>query len=346
MNPLVSVAIASYNNAPYIERCVNSVLKQSYSNLEILIVDDGSRDDTLSRIERYNDDRRIRILTKENGGLSSVRQMGLENAKGEYISFIDADDYLTPNYVELLLNKLTADGSDICLCSTRFEDMEGNYMAKESNILASKNSERPITVSIEAMSDPNEQFTSQFFLSDSWNKMYRTAFIRESGVVFNMPKGLNGTDTVFNRRIILRCPTYSKITEDVYIHVIYRSSAAHRKQKDLLGTAMFITSQLLEDIKELEVESLMAKRVSLFYYQRLLGAFADVYQENVGEKGLSKKMKTEWKRHMFFLKEHNIANIRICDVSSKEVQSFLIALKYSKSMLLPFYFWLHRLIFQ
>ena len=344
MDKLVTVAIASYNNAPYIERCIDSVIQQSYSNLDILIVDDGSKDDTLAKIGRYKEDKRVRILTKENGGLSSARQMGLKNANGEYISFIDADDYLKTDYVERMLNKLMADNSDICLCSTRFEDMEGNYLPVESKILASKESESPIVVSIKAMTDPNEQFSSQFFLSDSWNKMYRTEFLRESGVVFNMPKGLNGTDTVFNRRLVLRGPIYSKITEDVYIHVIYKTSAVHRKGKDLLGTAMFITSQLLSDIKILGLKEQIAKRVTMFYYRALFNALLDVYRENA-DSSKSKRLKEECKRHEKFIKDNGMVQVTINEIHSKEIKSFLFAIRYFQPML-ALYFRLHKLIFK
>ena len=94
MNNLVTVAIASYNNGAYVERCIDSVLNQNNKKLDIMIVDDGSKDETQILLDKYRDNERIRVILRDNGGLSSVRQLCQEQAKGEYICFVDADDYL------------------------------------------------------------------------------------------------------------------------------------------------------------------------------------------------------------------------------------------------------------
>lgn len=346
MDILVTIAIASYNNAPYIERCIESVIGQSYKNLEILIVDDGSKDDTLTRLQKYLSDKRVCIIKKVNEGLSSVRQRGFEKAKGDYICFIDADDYIRPGYVSCMLKKIKEDNADICICSTHFEDMNGNCLQKESKTLSCVESEGPITVTVDNISDPNEYFTNQFFLSDSWNKMYRMAFLRKSGVMFNMPKGLNGTDTVFNRRLILRLPIYTMIAEDMYVHVIYKSSAVHRKGKDLQSTTMFITSQLLNDICTLGIQAKTEKRVVMFYYKGLLNALKDVYLESLDTCGATYQiLKHDIKRHKCFIKEKKMPSLKISEVSSLELKSFLFTLRYAHCSL-PLYFKLHKRIFK
>lgn len=340
MGSLVTVAIASYNNKSYIERCVDSVISQTYQNLEILIVDDGSKDDSLARIERYKTDSRVRVFAKENSGLSSARQMALDNATGEYISFIDADDYLAPTYVEHLLNKLAADGSDICLCSTRFEDMKGNYLPGESKMLSCRETEKPTPVTLEALSDPNEHLTDQFYLSDSWDKMYRMSFLRKSGVVFNMPKGYNGSDMVFNRRLALRCPVYSKISSEEYIHVIYKSSAVHRKKKDLLRTSSFVTEQMLNDIRELGIEKQVKDRVTVFYYWGLYLACQDVYLEGGADRNDTfKNMKT---RHKAFIVSNQIKFPK--GVKSVLLRSFSYTFE-NLLFFLPSYFLMCRRVF-
>lgn len=344
MDKLVTITIASYNNAQYIERCIKSVVRQSYSNLDILIVDDGSKDDSLAIIEKYKEDKRVRILTKENGGLSSVRQLGLERAEGDYISFIDADDYLAPTYVERMLGKIEEDQSDICLCGTRFEDMEGNYLPKESRRIASRDSVVPLHFSLDDIADPNEQLSTNYYLSDSWDKMYRISFIRESGVVFNMPKGLNGSDMVFNRRLFLFCPVYSSISSEEYVHVIYKSSAVHRKNKDLLRTAMIVTEQMLIDVKRKGVEEKLGKRITMFYYKGLLNAFKDVYAEYPGLFSCRQPFKDLCRRHKGFEEESGIQTLKFKEIKSKEMATFLFSLRYI-SGLLPLYFKLHSIIF-
>lgn len=340
MDILVTIAIASYNNSLYIERCIESVISQSYNNLEILIVDDGSTDDTISRINKYTSDDRIRIISKENGGLSSVRQMCLENAKGDYISFIDADDYLAINYVEKMAEKLLKDKTDICVCSTRFVDEKGEFMKKETDILTCDGSKTSLNVNYADFASPNEHFSDQFFLSDSWNKMYKTAFILKTGVGFNMPKGLNGTDTVFNRRLFLHLPSYSFEQEQLYIHVVYNSSAAHRKHKDLMSTTFFIVGQLQKEVELIKQEQYLQKRLSSFYYRGLLSAFRDVNLEKGLRKNELKEMLT---RHNDYLRSNPYITMKICEIKSYELKSFLIVLKCFP-LLLPLYFKAHSIV--
>ena len=101
--PLISVVLPIYNIESYLDRCMKAVLNQTYSNLEILMVDDGSPDNCPQICDRYAEqDSRVRALHKENGGLSDARNYGIARARGEYITCIDPDDYVDPDYVEYL----------------------------------------------------------------------------------------------------------------------------------------------------------------------------------------------------------------------------------------------------
>lgn len=110
---MISVIVPAYNIAPYIERCVNSILNQTYSNLEILLVDDGSTDDTPAIVDRLAEkDCRIRVFHIENNGVSNARNTALDVAKGDYISIIDGDDWIEPTLFEdaiMAMNKHDAD---------------------------------------------------------------------------------------------------------------------------------------------------------------------------------------------------------------------------------------------
>ena len=103
-NPKVSIIIPSYNQKRYLKKCVHSICSQSYRNLEIIIVNDGSSDDTLLRAQKFaEDDARILVIDKENGGVASARREGLLAATGEYVAFVDNDDALPPLAIELML---------------------------------------------------------------------------------------------------------------------------------------------------------------------------------------------------------------------------------------------------
>ncbi len=129
-NPLISIVIPVYNAADYLERSIGSVRKQTYENIEIITVDDGSKDDSLSILEKYaSEDPRIKVISKENGGSSSARNAGLKAATGKYLGFIDADDYIEPDMYENLLNALDndfdADAAQILSCE---EDEKGRII--------------------------------------------------------------------------------------------------------------------------------------------------------------------------------------------------------------------------
>ena len=117
MSELVSVVVPIYNMARYLPRCVDSVLEQSYKNLQIILVNDGSTDESLVICEEYaRRDSRVEIINKKNGGLSDARNAGILSAKGEYIAFVDSDDYVHHQYIENMYLCIKRDNSDICIC--------------------------------------------------------------------------------------------------------------------------------------------------------------------------------------------------------------------------------------
>src|SRR3989344_4490948 len=110
---MVSVIIPIYNSENYLQKCVESVIKQSYAKIEILLINDGSTDNSGKLCDAYAfQDRRILVIHKKNGGPSDARNIGIENSKGELIFFIDADDFIENNAIELLMEKYRKHGAD------------------------------------------------------------------------------------------------------------------------------------------------------------------------------------------------------------------------------------------
>lgn len=115
--PLVSVLIPVYNVEEYLERCLDSVLNQSLTRIEVICVNDGSTDKSLEILKKYQEnDSRVIIVSKENGGLPSARNAGIERARGEYIGFVDSDDYVQPDMFEKLYNTAKKEKSDVVVC--------------------------------------------------------------------------------------------------------------------------------------------------------------------------------------------------------------------------------------
>ena len=136
---MFSIIIPLYNKREFIKQSIQSVLDQSYIYFECIIVDDGSTDDSLSLVKEFNDDR-LKILSKINGGVSSARNLGIQIAKYNYIAFLDADDYWSPNYLELmtmLINKYPNNG--LYFSSHYIVYPKGNVIVKSSPELAAEN---------------------------------------------------------------------------------------------------------------------------------------------------------------------------------------------------------------
>lgn len=127
--PLISIIVPVYNIMDCLERCVDSCLQQTYQRLEILLVDDGSTDGTGDLCDRLKEkDSRIRVFHKENGGSSSARNLGIREAKGEYLGFVDSDDYIAPTMYEELMNAVLQHGVLVAQVSRDEIDAQGNRM--------------------------------------------------------------------------------------------------------------------------------------------------------------------------------------------------------------------------
>lgn len=127
MLPKISVIVPVYNVEDYVCACIDSILQQTYQNLEIILVIDGSTDGSERLCRNYKDER-IRIVSKENGGLSSARNAGIEVATGAFFSFIDSDDYIDRRMIETLYQDLVAFDADVACCNYDFCDEQSQII--------------------------------------------------------------------------------------------------------------------------------------------------------------------------------------------------------------------------
>lgn len=134
-SPLVTVIIPVYNTEKYLRACLDSVLAQSYQNLQIIAINDGSTDNSLSLLKSYQDSR-LEIVDQLNGGLSNARNTGIMHARGDYLCFVDSDDALHPQYVEILLRAIATEKADLAVCSLARFRHEAQLAALENTVLA------------------------------------------------------------------------------------------------------------------------------------------------------------------------------------------------------------------
>lgn len=170
MQELVSVILPVYNVEKYIYKCINSVINQTYKNLEIILVDDGSPDNCSKICDDYAKiDNRIKVIHKENGGLSDARNFGIKSATGKYIAFIDPDDYVSDYYIEVLYQNIIKNNADISICS--FVEVTEN----ESNDLNLNNSDENVVYTFSRMEVFENLYVSEWALRTvvAWNKLYK-----------------------------------------------------------------------------------------------------------------------------------------------------------------------------
>lgn len=148
-NPLISVIIPIYNASSFLVRCMDTICAQTYTNIEIVLINDGSKDNSLEICKSYQDkDSRIKIIDKPNGGVSAARNDGLDNSTGEYVCFVDADDIVSVDYVKYMYELAIKNNADISVCNftrvadgiySSVEEVLGNISDETSEICMDKN---------------------------------------------------------------------------------------------------------------------------------------------------------------------------------------------------------------
>lgn len=132
MQPSISVIVPIYNAEKYIHRCLDSILAQTYKNFELILINDGSIDNSGKICDEYSQrDNRIKVIHKNNGGVASARQCGIENAKGEYTIHVDPDDWVESNMLEELYNKAIKEKADVVVCDFYVEEKDKTTYRKE-----------------------------------------------------------------------------------------------------------------------------------------------------------------------------------------------------------------------
>ena len=218
MNELVSVVIPIYNQEKYLEKSVTSALSQTYPNIEIVCVNDGSTDSSRVILEKFrNIDSRIRIIDQENGGLVHAVVTGVKNACGKYLCFLDSDDYIGENYIEYFVGHI---GDSDFVAAGHYID-NGKIIAENKISINDEYSEDGIQRLIENLVwDNNNKRLSKNILNSRWNKMYVTEVVRQYIDVYDECKDISfGEDTIFTYFLLKyskKCRIYSELNEYYY----------------------------------------------------------------------------------------------------------------------------------
>ena len=240
-NPLISVIIPIYNVECYLKTCIDSIVNQTYSNLEIVLVDDGSPDRCFEICDEYaKKDNRVKVIHQENGGLAHARNVGIANSNGEYLTFVDSDDYVSDDYVESLYKGLIESDADISVASLIvFKESESSCVThkREPFVEVKKNDYFKEYASIKAE-------RSMPFIT-AWNKLYKKELF--DGIKY--PKGKLYEDAFTTYKLIEKAKKIVYSTTKLYYYRLNPQS--------ILG----------QSFKEKHIEMVEAFRGAFDYFQ-------------------------------------------------------------------------------
>ncbi len=217
MNPLISIIVPVYKVEKYLEHCIRSILSQTYKNIEVILVDDGSPDHCGMICDRWaGKDKRVKIIHKANGGISSARNAGLDIAKGEYLAFVDSDDYIMPYMIEYLYEIIIK--YNVPLAITNFKRAKENEESRiDEKICLNKTSCKIIDQRVMM-----EMFQDNRYLlaAVAWNKLYR----RDLFNYIRFPEGKICEDGYIMHEIFGKCSKSILTLEKLYYYRIRSDS--------------------------------------------------------------------------------------------------------------------------
>lgn len=293
-NPLVSVIIPVYNVATYLKRCMDSVVSQTLRNIEILAIDDGSNDGSELILDEYaSKDSRVRVFHVKNGGVSRARNIGLDNARGKYVAFVDSDDFLPLDIYEHMVNEIEADDCQLVQYAAKLTyDNERNNVVKWSNKL---------TISWGNFCDA---YKNQIIIGAIWSKLFIREYIGDLRFQLDLPVSEDQLFLVKYLEKIKRVKTFEKVG---YYYYQRDNSVTHEK----LNFKQFSDIDLFEQFLRsgfIPKNSMSAKMISAFMAKKSLCLILNLLTTNT-------YVERYWQLRSILVK--NIANI----ISNKSVIS-------------------------
>lgn len=286
---LVSVVIPVYNVEKYLGECIESVEKQEYKNIEVIIIDDGSTDASLKIANKYKEKyTNIKVYTKKNGGISSARNYGLKYANGKYIYFMDSDDIADKKIVEKLVNSIEKNNSDLACCgySYFYKDRKEVADFPDNEILTSNEAKKCILV-------------KDSMKGVVWNKLFKKSLIEKYNLFFNEEINI-GEDVEFVMLYLNEIKKVSLVCESLYYYRMRKSSLLNYQNENDL-TIFDVINKITGIDKNLYNEIIDYYALMYFKYYRLLkktGKIKEVKKLSLIKTVFNKKISRKTKKYI------------------------------------------------
>lgn len=247
--PLVSIIVPVYNAEKYLDKCINSLINQSYPYIEIILVNDGSTDNSSVLCQKWERlESQISVINKANGGVSSARNIGLKHSTGKYICFVDADDWMVDNAIEILVNNIENTKSDFCFGVAEAVGVinRERYGINSGQCIDKSNIEQLI------------QYTDILRTElGPWAKLYKKSIILQNNIFF--PEDIRyGEDRIFIWRYLNHCHTLSSVPNTIYMYSQLNLTRAcgryYEKTNEWLYEAVSCYAALFDSSNHLKVQ--------------------------------------------------------------------------------------------
>lgn len=330
--PLITVAITIYNIREYLQRSIESVMKQTYSNLEILLVDDGSTDGGGQICDEYEKkDKRIRVLHLENGGPSQARNTAMDQAKGEYIAFVDGDDWIDKEMYENMYLAIKKTGAELAVCSYKQVSHQGTEDPSDEKMIYFEKEE-----ALESFIKEEEEIRIQ---NAAWNKLFCRSLLKE----IRFPVGKLYEEILFTTKILAQAKGVVYLNQAYYNYVtdrngsIMNAGAGRRIFTDQIPLYME-KRKYLEEIGRIDLADIH----NYYFYKRLLQHYAELEEvQRDGYKEYQRQIRKIFKEEKQHIK--NVVSSPFC--SKKEgfrlklfqinAKAYLLLMKINEAYVIP-----------
>ncbi len=305
MSIKVSVVLAVYNVEKYIRKTLDSVVNQTLRDIEIIVVDNKSTDRTLEIVQEYanKDDRFVIYKNSSNLKQGIARNFGVQMARGEYIFFIDGDDYMELNAVEKLYNKIVQTGADITLCTwNQFDDKTGKIDKKH---VYAKLKQIPVEFDNKTFSWRDIKYSVFWQTSVPWDKMYKRSFLINKNVKF--PGGIYFEDNVFVYDALFKAEKMSVLREDLIYYRYNRKNAVTNSRNYLFFDYFKIFNLIGDNLKKID----LFDEMKYFYWDYKVITLYWWFM----------KVRLPYKRKFFNMMKHDFKNLGMCEEDKEFVRN-------------------------
>lgn len=268
--PKISIIVPIYNVEKYLDRCMQTLINQTLQDIEIIMVDDGSPDNCPKLCDEYaQKDNRIKVIHKKNGGLSDARNAGLNIATGEYVAFIDSDDFTSINAYEKLYNVAIKDNYDIVFAGFVRHDKEGNiikcftynreYIGKDINYFLS-----------DMLYQEKQDSEEKEICMSVWNAIYKKEILDKNNIRFKSERKFLSEDILFHSEILPCCKRIRCIPEHFYHYLHNEESLTHTFKDTKIEASIRLYETILSNLEKNSI-SMLKPQAMLFFIRYIRG---------------------------------------------------------------------------